>query len=91
LRVTRGYHITPPVLCCSQIGRNFSAGTTTLAEFRRRGIAAALTAHMVATAFAHGVEVVCLSAAGEHAGWVYERVGFQPFATMLAYIAPEGE
>jgi ribosomal protein S18 acetylase RimI-like enzyme len=66
-------------------------GISTLAEFRRRGIAAALTSHMVAAAFANGVEVVCLSAADEQAGRVYERVGFQPFATMLAYIAPEGE
>jgi len=66
-------------------------GIATLAEFRRRGIAAALTSHIVATAFANGVELVCLSAADEPAGRVYERVGFQPYATMLAYIVPEGE
>jgi ribosomal protein S18 acetylase RimI-like enzyme len=61
-------------------------GIATLAGFRRRGVAAALTARAVASAFASGVEVACLSAADERAGRVYERVGFRPFATMLAYV-----
>jgi predicted GNAT family acetyltransferase len=61
-------------------------GITTLEEFRRRGIAAALTACAVETAFRQGVNAAFLSAADERAGRVYERVGFRPFATMLAYI-----
>jgi GNAT superfamily N-acetyltransferase len=65
------------------------AGITTLADYRRRGVAAALTAHAVATAFANGVEVACLSAADDRAGRVYERVGFRPCATMLAYVAAD--
>jgi GNAT superfamily N-acetyltransferase len=62
------------------------AGIATLAQFRRRGVAAALTAYAVQTAFDLGVEAAFLSAADETAGRVYKRVGFQPFATMLAYI-----
>ena len=48
----------------------------------RRG---ALTAAMAQAAFRAGVRVVFLSAADERAGWVYERVGFQPSATALAF------
>jgi ribosomal protein S18 acetylase RimI-like enzyme len=60
-------------------------GITTLELFRRRGIASVLTAHATRTAFAHGVEVAFLIAANEQAGRVYERVGFRPYATLLAY------
>ena len=56
-----------------------------MAEYRRRGIAGMLTAVMTQAAFAAGVRVAFLSAADERAGRVYERVGFQPFATALAY------
>jgi hypothetical protein len=31
------------------------------------------------------VTIACLSAGDERAGRVYERVGFHPYATMLAY------
>jgi predicted GNAT family acetyltransferase len=37
-------------------------------------------------AFKQGAEVVCLTAADQRAGRLYERVGFRPYATMLAYI-----
>jgi ribosomal protein S18 acetylase RimI-like enzyme len=60
-------------------------GIATLAEYRRRGIAGALTAAMAQAAFQSGVQVVFMAAADEQAGRVYERVGFQPFATALAY------
>jgi ribosomal protein S18 acetylase RimI-like enzyme len=60
-------------------------GIATLEEFRRQGIAGALTAHATRTAFERGIETVFLSAADERAGRVYERVGFRPFAIMLAY------
>jgi GNAT superfamily N-acetyltransferase len=62
------------------------AGLATLEPFRRRGIATALTALAVRRALEQGVEVVCLTAADERAGRVYERVGFVAHATMLAYI-----
>jgi GNAT superfamily N-acetyltransferase len=61
-------------------------GLATLKPFRRRGIATALIALAVQTAFEQEVEVVYLTAADEGAGRVYERVGFRRFATMLAYI-----
>jgi ribosomal protein S18 acetylase RimI-like enzyme len=62
------------------------AGLATLAPFRRRGIATALAAHAVRSAFERGVEGVCLVAADARAGRVYGRIGFEACATMLAYI-----
>lgn len=61
-------------------------GITTLEPYRRRGIGSALTAEAVRVAFESGVEAVVLSAAGERAGRIYERIGFRPTGTMLAYI-----
>lgn len=61
-------------------------GIATLAEFRRQGVASALTAHAVREAFGNGVGAAFLSAADAQAGRVYERVGFRPYATMLAYL-----
>ena len=60
-------------------------GIATLADYRRRGIAGALVAAMTEAAFRAGVRVAFLSAADERAGRVYERVGFQPYATALAF------
>ena len=60
-------------------------GIATLPAYRRRGIASALTAKAAAEAFARGVHVAFLGAADECVGRVYERVGFRPFATALAY------
>jgi ribosomal protein S18 acetylase RimI-like enzyme len=63
------------------------AGIAVLAEYRRRGIAAALTSRMLGDAFGRGVEIAVLIAEDERAGRVYERVGFSPYTTMLAYRA----
>lgn len=60
-------------------------GMATLEPYRRKGIATALTAHAVQRALEQGIQVVCLTAADEQAGRVYERVGFVRYATMLAY------
>jgi GNAT superfamily N-acetyltransferase len=65
------------------------AGVATLAAYRRRGIAAALTAYALQIAFAQGVEIACLTAGDVAAGRVYEQAGFFSFATMLAYHVPE--
>lgn len=62
------------------------AGIATRLPFRRRGIAARLTWEAIRAAFDQGVQTACLTAADEAAGRVYERVGFTPFSTMLAYI-----
>ncbi|HBY97531.1 MAG TPA: hypothetical protein DEP84_26915 [Chloroflexi bacterium] len=43
----------------------------------------------VQAAFEAGIEVAFLVAGDERAGRVYERVGFHPSATMLAYRAQE--
>lgn len=61
-------------------------GIATREQFRRRGVAAALTARAVQSAFAEGVTLACLTAADERAGRVYERIGFRPQATMLFYV-----
>lgn len=61
-------------------------GIATLEAFRRQGVASALTAHAANEAFNQGVAAAFLSAADAQAGRVYERVGFQPYATMLAYL-----
>jgi ribosomal protein S18 acetylase RimI-like enzyme len=61
------------------------AGIATLEPFRRRGVASVLTSEAVRTAFVQGVEVALLTAADEHAGRLYERIGFRPYATLLAY------
>jgi predicted GNAT family acetyltransferase len=60
-------------------------GITTLEAFRRRGIAAALTASMMHTAFQAGATQVFLIAANEQAGRIYERVGFHSYATHVVY------
>jgi ribosomal protein S18 acetylase RimI-like enzyme len=55
-------------------------GVGTLPAFRRRGIATALTAVLVADALTR-VSTVFLSAGDEHVARVYERVGFRRVAT----------
>jgi len=62
------------------------AGLATLEAYRRQGVATAITTLAVKRAFDQGVEVVFLSAADEKAGRVYQRVGFENYATVLAYI-----
>lgn len=65
------------------------AGIATLAAYRRRGIAQAVTAHVVRTAFEQELEAVFLTAANANAGRVYARVGFEPAGSALAYIREE--
>jgi len=62
-------------------------GIATLADYRCRGIASALVADLTQAAFRAGVQVAFLAAEDERAGRVYERVGFRPYATALAYCA----
>lgn len=65
------------------------AGICTLADYRRRGIGAALTAYAVQQAFNQGLEGVFLTAADAAAGRVYARVGFYAVGIGLAYSLPE--
>lgn len=56
-------------------------GVATLPAFRRRGIAAALTALLTRDARERGVETVFLSAGDLNVARVYEQVGFRRIAT----------
>jgi ribosomal protein S18 acetylase RimI-like enzyme len=64
------------------------AGIATLPEYRRHGVATAVTAAAAQAAFAQGVEAAFLTAGDEQAGRVYQRVGFRSRATVLAYSTP---
>jgi ribosomal protein S18 acetylase RimI-like enzyme len=63
-------------------------GVATPRRFRRRGIAAAVTATVVSAAFEAGAEVAWLTAAGPSAQGIYARSGFSVQGTLLAYDAP---
>lgn len=56
-------------------------GVGTLPSMRRRGLAAAVTSTLVEHAFAHGVDLVLLSAENAAVAAVYERVGFRRIGT----------
>ncbi len=60
-------------------------GVATPPSYRRRGIATALSAAVVGAQFTAGAEAVILTAQDEAAGRIYERIGFRPFGTALAY------
>ncbi len=60
-------------------------GVSTLPEFRRRGIGAALAYETVRRAFERGGSLVFLSAADERAGRVYEAAGFSGMGHSLFY------
>jgi ribosomal protein S18 acetylase RimI-like enzyme len=60
-------------------------GGTTIEAYRRRGIGAAMIAAAAAAAFARGVEISFLTAASEYASGVFQRAGFRPYGTILAY------
>ena len=74
----------------SKIARGVAevAGVATLPAFRRRGIAAAITAAAAAAAFEAGAELAWLTAADEDAARLYGRAGFALTGTMWAYDAP---
>jgi GNAT superfamily N-acetyltransferase len=63
-------------------------GIATLPVFRRIGVATAITAEAAQAAFGSGVEAAFLTAGDDKAGRVYQKVGFLPHATALAYWDP---
>jgi ribosomal protein S18 acetylase RimI-like enzyme len=63
-------------------------GITTLAPYRGRGIAAALTSEIIRVAFSCGVDTVLLSTDNDRAYRVYQRIGFRPTATLVTYSEP---
>ncbi len=56
-------------------------GVGTLPSARRQGLAAAVTAHLVADAVANGVSTVFLSAGSDDVARMYARVGFERVGT----------
>ncbi|MCW2992127.1 MAG: acetyltransferase [Solirubrobacterales bacterium] len=74
---------TPIVAGTTEVG-----GVATPPEFRRRGIAAAVTAAALEAAFAAGAELAWLSAASDDSHRIYDRMGFEVAGTLLAYDAP---
>ncbi|MGH9176575.1 MAG: GNAT family N-acetyltransferase [Vicinamibacterales bacterium] len=58
-------------------------GIATLEPFRRRGIAAALTAQITRSAFDSGVDLAFLAAASDDAQRVYERIGYRVAGTIV--------
>ena len=63
-------------------------GITTVDTFRRRGVAAYLTAYAARVAFEQGVALVYLSTDNAAARRVYERLGFRPYAMLRSYVDP---
>ena len=64
-------------------------GVTTLPRFRRRGVASALSSHLLASHFAGGKSAAWLSAGDEIARAVYRGLGFVDAGVYANYIAPE--
>lgn len=65
------------------------AGIAILEDYRGRGAGSALTSFALHAAFEAGVRVGFLSAADDNAGRIYQRLGFFPSATSLAYVEPQ--
>ena len=70
--------VTAPVAGIAEL-----AGITTLAAYRGRGIAAALTAELARVAFGLGVDTAILSTDNPVAYRVYVRIGFAPVAALI--------
>jgi ribosomal protein S18 acetylase RimI-like enzyme len=75
--VSVGHH--QPVNGCSEV-----VGVSTLPAFRRRGLAAAVTAAVLDDTFAGGADLVILSAMNDDVARLYERLGFVRVAHAVA-------
>ena len=64
-------------------------GVATLPSARRRGIAAALTAAIVADALSRGVTTVFMGADSDDVARIYERAGFKRIGVTAAAEAPQ--
>ncbi len=61
-------------------------GITTLPDFRRKGIGAAITGRAVQHARQRGAELIFLSSAHEDATRLYARVGFEEIGTVATWV-----
>ncbi len=64
------------------------AGIGVIAEYRRRGIAAAMTSWLVDQALNAGTTTIFLMAAGEDEARIYGRVGFRQIGQVLHISLP---
>jgi GNAT superfamily N-acetyltransferase len=69
-------------------GTDELVGIGTLPEFRRRGIAAAISAALVAEHFARGAKLAWLSAGDEIALKTYEKIGFEVVGDQVNLMDP---
>jgi GNAT superfamily N-acetyltransferase len=69
---------TPPIDGIAEL-----VGITTLAAYRRRGIAAAVTSEIARVAFTHGVDTAFLRTDNPTANRIYHRIGFRPVARLI--------
>ncbi len=67
------------------VGNEELVGVGTLPEFRRRGVAASVSSHLIAEHFAHGGKVVWLTTGDAAAEAVYRKIGFRPAGVRLHY------
>jgi predicted GNAT family acetyltransferase len=75
---------------CTPLERGVTeiAGIGVRPRFRRRGIAAALTARLAADAFTQGATLAWLTPGGEEAQRIYARAGFQAIGELLMISLP---
>jgi GNAT superfamily N-acetyltransferase len=71
------------------LGTTELVGIAVAGRFRRRGIAAALTADLARRAFADGAGQAILTPGGDDAGRVYARAGFEVVDEMLHLRGPQ--
>lgn len=73
----------PPADAVSEV-----AGIAVRTPYRRRGLAAAITAEITRRLFTTGADIAWLEAGGEEAWRVYERVGYRPTGERLYISLP---
>lgn len=71
------------------VGNDELAGIGTLPEFRRRGVAAAVSSHLVLQHFQLGGRFAWLSAGGEVPEKLYQKVGFRTAGSQMNYVDPD--